>query len=227
LTNPAPTSGPAAWQRLGRVTGLAGLAAIVLIFVAVVGTRDEPSFTATAPEFLAYYRSPDTVATPFRSFLFTVGLVTFVWFVVGLSILLRRAEGKAAWRSAIAMGSGVLFVALGLSGIGNEAAVAFRAGDLDPQIARYAFDQGQAAFANGRVALGCFAICCGWVIASTRLLPRWVGWLAIASGAGLALSRISWTSYIWLLPYLMFWLWVIAVAVLLLRRNFRGVGPSG
>jgi hypothetical protein len=227
MTNPAPTSGAAAWQRLGRVTGVAGLAAIVLIFVAVVGTRDEPSFTATATEFLGYYRSPDTVATPFRSFLFTVGLVTFVWFVVGLSILLRRAEGEAAWRSAIALGSGVLFVALGLSGIGNEAAVAFRAGDLDPQIARYAFDEGQAAFANGRVALGSFAVCCGWVIASTRFLPRWVGWLAIASGAGLALSRISWTSYIWLLPYLMFWLWVIAVAVLLLRRNFRGVARSG
>ena len=52
------------------------------------------------------------------------------------------------------MGSGVLFVALGLSGIGNEAAVAFRAGDLNPQIARYVSDQGQAAFANGRVALG-------------------------------------------------------------------------
>jgi len=121
----------------------------------------------------------------------------------------------------------VLFVALGLSGIGNEAAVAFRAGDLDPQIARYAFDQGQAAFANGRVALGSFAVCCGWVIASNRFLPRWVGWLAIASGAGLALSRISWTGYIWLLPYLMFWLWVITVAVLLLRRNFRGVARSG
>jgi hypothetical protein len=83
MTNPARTSGAAAWQRLGRVTGVAGLAAIVLIFVAVVGAREEPSFTATATEFLAYYRSPDTVATPFRSFLFTVGLVTFVWFVVG------------------------------------------------------------------------------------------------------------------------------------------------
>jgi hypothetical protein len=45
--------------------------------------------------------------------------------------------------------------------------------------------------------------------------------------SGLALSRISWTSYIWLLPYLMFWLWVIAVAVPLLRRNFRGVARSG
>jgi hypothetical protein len=32
------------------------------------------------------------------------------------------------------------------------------------------------------------------------------GWLAIASGVGLVLSRISWTSYIWLLPDLRFWL---------------------
>jgi hypothetical protein len=54
-----------------------------------------------------------------------------------------------------------------------------------------------------------------------------VEWLAIASGAGLALTRISWTSQIWLLPYLMFWLWVITVAVLLLRRNFRRVARSG
>ena len=94
MTNPAPTSGAAAWQRLGRVTGVAGLAAIVLIFVAVGGTRDEPSFTAPATEFLAYYGSPDTVATPFRSFLFTVGLVTFVWFVVGLSILVRGLRAR-------------------------------------------------------------------------------------------------------------------------------------
>jgi hypothetical protein len=74
MTDPAPTSGAAVW-RLGRVSGVVGLAAIVQIFVAVVGAREEPSFTATATEFVVYYRSPDTVATPFRSFLFTLGLV--------------------------------------------------------------------------------------------------------------------------------------------------------
>jgi hypothetical protein len=38
---------------LGQVTGVAGLAATVLIFVPVVaGTRPEPPFTATATEFL-------------------------------------------------------------------------------------------------------------------------------------------------------------------------------
>jgi hypothetical protein len=206
MTNTAPTSDAVAWQRLGRVIGVAGLATVVLFFIAVVGTRDEPRFTATATEFLAYYGSPNTVAAPFRSFIFTAWLVAFVWFGGALTTVLRRAEGEAPWRSAIAMGCGVLFVALGLAGAGNETAVAFRADDLDPQIARYAFDQGQAAFANGRVALGCFAGCCGWVIVSTRFLSRWVGWLAIASGVGLVITRISWTSMIWLVPCLTFWL---------------------
>jgi hypothetical protein len=226
MTITAPASAGVAWRRLGRVTGVAGLAAIVLIFVPlVVGTRPEPGFNAPATEILTYYRSPHTPAAQFRSFIFTVGLITFAWFVVALTTLLRRAEGEAPWRSTIAMVSGVLLVAPVLSG--NEVAVAFRADDLDPQIAMYAFDEAQAAFANARVALGSFAVCCGWVIASTRFLPRWLGWLAIASGVGLALSRISWTNEIWLLPYAMFWLWVIIVAILLLRRNFRGVAESG
>ena len=93
MTDPAPTSGAAAWRRLGSITGVAGLAAIGLIFVAVVGAREEPSFTATATEFLVYYRSPDTVATPFRSFLFTLGLVTLVWFVVGAVALVAACRG--------------------------------------------------------------------------------------------------------------------------------------
>jgi hypothetical protein len=152
-------------------------------------------------------------------------LIAFAWFVVALTAQLRRAEGEAPWRSTIAMISGVLLVAPVL--FGNEVAVALRADDLDPQIAMYAFDEAQAAFANARVALGSFAICCGWVIASTRFLPRWLGWLAIASGVGLVLSRISWTNQVWLLPYMMFWLWVIIVSLLLLLRNFRGVAQSG
>jgi hypothetical protein len=111
-----------------------------------VGTRQEPTFDAAAIEVLTYYRSPHTPATQYRSFVLTIGLITFVSFAVALTTLLRRAEGEAPWRSAIAMDSGVLFVALVLSG--NEVAAAFRADDLDPQIARYAFDEGQAAFAK-------------------------------------------------------------------------------
>jgi hypothetical protein len=215
-TAPSPTH--LARRRLFRVTGIAGLAAVVLIFGAVVvGTRQEPTFNATATEVLTYYRSPNTPAAEFRSYVLTIGLIAFLWFAVALTTLLRRAEGEPPWRSTIAMVSGVLLPALALSG--NEVAAGFRADDLDPQIARYAFDEAHVAFANAWVALGSFAVCCGWVIVSTRFLPRWLGWLAMASGVWLALSRISWTTAVFLLPYGLFWLWVLVVAVLLIRRG--------
>jgi hypothetical protein len=62
-----PTSGAAAWHRHGKVTGITGLAAAVLIFAVLADTRREWSFTATADEYLIHYRSPNTVASDFRS----------------------------------------------------------------------------------------------------------------------------------------------------------------
>jgi len=152
-TAAAPSPTDVARRRLFRVAGIAGLAAVVLIFVAVlVGTRQEPTFNAAATEVLSYYHSPNTPGADFRSFVLTVVLITFVWFVVALTTLLRRAEGEPPWRSTIEMVSGVLLVAPMLSG--SEVAAAFRADDLDPQIARYAFDEAQAAFANPGWLLG-------------------------------------------------------------------------
>lgn len=208
-------------RRLGRVTGIAGLVSVALIFGTLIGTREEPAFTSPAGEFLTHYQSPNTIAAPLRSFVFTVGLVSFVWFAGTLTTLLRRAEGEPSWRSTVAAASGVLFVAAVM--FGNEIAVTFRANDIDAQIAMYAFEEGQAGFANARVALGSFALSCGWIITSTRVLPRWLGWAAIAIGVGLVLTRISWTNIVWLLPYGMFWVWVLAVAVVLLRRSMRNI----
>jgi hypothetical protein len=54
---------------------------------------------------------------------------------------------------------------------------------------------------------------------STGCVRRLLGWWAIASGVGLVLSRAAWYREIWLLPYALFWLWVITVSVLLLRRG--------
>ena len=119
------------------------------------------------------------------------------------------------------MGSGVLFLALVLSS--NEVAAAFSADDLDPQIARYAFDEGQAAFANTRVALGSFAVCCGWVIASTRFFTALGGMAGHRSWGGPRPQPDQLDQHIWLPFYLMFWLWVVMVAMVLLRRSFRCV----
>jgi uncharacterized membrane protein len=39
----------------------------------------------------------------------------------------------------------------------------------------------------------------------------------VVSGVGLALSRFVWTTDVWLLPYALFWIWVVAVCIRLLR----------
>lgn len=220
MTTTPSTSAPAASQHLARVTGISGLLAVLLVFAVLVGSRPEPAFDAPPADFLTHYRAPNTLGSDVRSFGLALAMLSFVWFVVTLTTQLRRAEGEAPWRSNVAMVSGLLFATLVLSG--NEVAAVFTADDLDPQVARYAFEESQAAFANARVALGSCAICCGWALLATRFLPRWLGWLAIASGVGLVLARLSWTSYVWLLPYLAFWLWTLVVAVLVLRRGFRG-----
>ncbi len=190
---------------------------MVLIFVpALTQSGLEPAFDGSGAEIVAYLRSIHTPLGEFGSFVMTVGLIAFLWFIIGLSMLLRDAEGDPPWRSAIGAASGVVLVALALAA--NTEAAAFRVDDVPAQLARYAFDQGNLSFANGWVALGSFAVCSGWVIASTGLFPRWLGWSAIVSGVGLVLSRAAWTSEIWLLPYGVFWLWVVTMSFGLLRR---------
>jgi hypothetical protein len=86
---------------------------------------------------------------------------------------------------------------------GTWEAATFRSEDIDSQVARFAFDLSNAAFANAWVALGSFAILTGWVAGSAGLVPRWsASWVAVA-GIGLVLSRAVWLENIWLLPYLL------------------------
>ena len=75
-----------------------------------------------------------------------LGVVTLTFFIVGLCLLLRRAEGEPAWRSTVALVFGALFAAYlftntSLSAAGNRGA------DLDPGLAHFAFDMGNLGFA--------------------------------------------------------------------------------
>lgn len=207
-----------AWRQLATVTGISGLATLILVLgTASARSGQEPDFDGTPDQVVNFFRSVSTPIADFGSFLGAIGLVLMLWFVVGLALLLSRAEGTPPWRSAIGGASGLVIVISTLSGPWEAAA--HRADSLDPQVGLFAFDLGNASFANSWVALGSFAICCGWVLVTSAALPRWLGWVAIVAGAGMVLSRAVWTTAIWFGPYALFWLWVIAVCILLLRHR--------
>jgi hypothetical protein len=210
------------WRQLSRATGVAGLLAPVLILGPIsAASGQEPGFTGTAAQVRALFLSTYGPGPAFGSALATVGLVTILWFAVGLALLLARAEGAPAWRSAVAAVSASTFVILNLSG-GWEAA-SYRAAGLTDELALYAFDEGNLTFANSWVAMGSFALCVGWVVLRAHGAPAWLGWVALASGVGLVLVRFAWTGQLWFFPYALFWLWVIALSIHLLRPARRAV----
>ena len=207
------------WRELDRVTGIAGIIATVLLFAPIIAisTLGEPGFDATRAEAATFFQNGDTAWVAVLEATAALGMMAFLWFVAGLTTILRRAEGEPAWRSTVALVSGVLVAAYGVIDASWDAA--FNRGDeLDPGIAMFAFDLGNLGFANAWLALGSFAIASGWAVLSGRALAAWWGWWPIVAGAGLVAVRYAWESFAWTAPYFIFWSWVIALATRFIAR---------
>lgn len=221
-------SQPDPWATLARVTGGAGLVGIVLVFVPIIALASlgEPAFDATREEVAVFFRTTaESSWADAAEAVLLLGLVTLTLFIVGLCLLLRRAEGEPPWRSTVALVFGALFAAFIFTNT-SQSAAGNRGADIDPGLAHFAFDMQSIGLANAWVSLGSFAAFGGWVVLMTGVFRRWLGWLMVASGVGLALSRFVWTTDTWLLPYALFWIWVIAVCIRLLRRTSTTIQRS-
>ncbi|WP_341995102.1 hypothetical protein MRBLWH7_002593 [Microbacterium sp. LWH7-1.2] len=215
------------WRRLDRITGIAGVAATVLLFTPIIAisTLGEPGFDGSRAEAAEFFSAGDTSWVTTAEATAAVGMLAFLWFVACLTTRLRGSEGEPAWRSTVALGSGVLVAAYGVIDASWEAAFN-RGSELEPAIAVFAFDLGNLGFANAWVALGSFAIAAGWAILAGRALAAWWAWWAIVAGAGLLVVRFFWEGWAWTAPYFLFWVWVIALAIRLLARRVPAPAPN-
>jgi hypothetical protein len=93
---------------------------------------------------------------------------------------------------------------------------------LDPQIARLHFDLANFAFAGIWVALASFLLATSVIILRTAVFPGWAGWFGGGIAVSLLVARAFWaSSQIAFLPYFLFWLWLLATSVALIRRIGR------
>lgn len=213
-----------ACRRLRRGTAVTGLVSVPLLFAPIVAisTLGEPPFEASSDEVMTFLGNVSASSwSEITIVLQSVAALVWLWWAVGLVHLMRRAEGEPSWGSTAALASVIIFVAYVL--LDSHWQTAAQLDDIDPQLALFAFDAGNIGFADAWLALGSFAAAGGWVIVSTRMVSPALGWLAIVSAAGFVAARLVWTSSLWLVPYALFWAWVIAVNVALLRGS---AGPS-
>jgi hypothetical protein len=211
-------------RTLTRITGIAGLVTIAVVLGASLANNyQSAAIDMSADESVAFSRSLDDSLGWGSSFATAVGLIAMLWFSLGLALLLRRYEGELPWRSVFLAGAGVVSVVSGQ--IASWDAAVFRSKDIDPQVARYAYDLGNISFANGWVSAGAVGICAGLVVLSTSSLPRWLGWWGLIAGVGSVLARAVWTSGIAFAPFAAYWMWVGVLSVMLLIGRFA-VAPA-
>jgi hypothetical protein len=180
----------------------------------------EPPFTASSQEILDFFQARDLTLFQTGGYLSTLSVVAFLWFLGALWDTLRSEEGGNGWMSTIAFGSGLISAASLTEGGWFLAIFRLNEG-LDPQIARLLFDAGNFNFATSWITIGSLVLASGLIIKASSRFPKWLGGSSILLAVGLFLARVVWTSQIAFAPYVLYWAWLIALGVLLMRR-FKG-----
>lgn len=213
------------WSRLGRWTGASGLLGTVLVFAPIIAisTLGEPALHAPEQEVVDFFEQvSDAPWAQAAEATTVIGALALAWSLVGVALVMRRAEGDPAWRATVAVLSVGVFAATMVGNVGWSVA-GLHGRELSPGLLHFAYDSGNLTFANVWLALASFALACGWVTLETDVLPRWTGWLALATAAGFVVARYLWTGSVWFVPYFAFWVWLLTVLVLLLRGRIGEV----
>jgi hypothetical protein len=207
-------------KRLQQVAAAGGIVFVVLEGVGQgliqVGGA-EPAFGAPAEEIMAFFLARNESLFNWGGYLTLLSFIALIWFLGSLWAAIRKVEGDPALLSLVAFGSGLVGLAAATGG--GWALAVFRIQEgLDPQLGRMLFDLGNFAFATTWVFFASLLLATGLGAVQYGALPRWLGWASIVIGIGLLLARIIWTSQAAFVPWVLFWLWLIIVSVILIRR---------
>ncbi|WP_353508762.1 hypothetical protein [Intrasporangium sp.] len=209
-----------AQARSHRGIAIVGLLVLPLLFVPTVAisTLGEPGFEAPAREAVTFLEAVGASSwAPFMSALQVLAAMTLLWWSVAFIRSFGRVAEERAWLPTAAIASMTVFAAYAV--LASSWATAAQLEEVGPELALYAFDEGNLGFASSWLGLAGFALASGWATLAEGWLPRWQGWLAVASAVGFVAARFVWTSQLWLVPYALFWAWFVAANLVLLRRS--------
>jgi hypothetical protein len=144
-----------------------------------------------------------------------VGLLLFIPFVAYLWSVLRSAEGPGGWLSATALGAGLVGATMKIGSI----APGWAARDFaDATAIHQALDRiNEIAFIAQMLPLGVMLAATAIVTLKTRVLPRWLGWLA-AVAAPLLVVNGMFLDASFGPAFLLFLLWTLLASVVLTIR---------
>jgi hypothetical protein len=208
--------------RLGAAAGILYAVLVVAGFVVGAVSTGGPLATIDSSDevILAQLERPSSVWAWVGIYLMVIGSLLFVVFGARLWTTLRRAEGEPGLASAAAFGSGILYVGITLMSLVFIGAKRLAAGrDVEIELARVVHTLNVGTYMASWGAAALFLATAATVVLATRALPAWLGWSAGALAVALLLAMAVPTFGPAPMPAFLFVLWVLAAAIVLLRRS--------
>jgi hypothetical protein len=197
------------WERRATLAGALAvpfwLAGIILFSTKAKGSE--------GPKILAsYHQHSDGILL--GGFLWSLGILLFIWFLGSLRSHYLAAEGGAGRLTALAYSGGLLAATLGLLIPGPDSAGALEKKHLDASGAAVLHNLPDAFFIGAEYVLAILFFASGILALRHGALPKWLGWVSVLIGIVLLIGPIGWAALIFATP-----IWTLIVSVLLYMRT--------
>jgi hypothetical protein len=215
-------------QRYAWGGGILFVVALVAETVIAVGVKANQNSSAAKIATELHDNHQRLVAIACTSILYSIG---FSVYLTRLNALLREWQGQPRFLGSWLLIGGVLFVTLhGVSDIGITgmlgAKVAAYSASHDPGLSYALYLLTYALDSVGDVFASLFVLAVGLLVLASRVLPRWLGWVAILvspffflQGFGLGGVIASFGLVLDLIGFLLFLVFVLVSSVILLVRG--------
>jgi hypothetical protein len=194
-------------KKLAPLSGVLGVALIIGSF-ALGG--DSPDQNGSAAEVVSYFTKHHDKLL-FAAALLALGAFFLLVFTTTMAGALRRASGETGGTSALSFAGGVILVV----GITLFAGITFSLADaikhLEPAAAQSLNTLGADLFFPLAVGNGAFLLGSGIGVIKTKILPVWLGWVAVVLGVA-ALTPAGFFAFMAL------GVWTLIASVMLSRR---------
>ena len=195
-----------------RLAGIFGLLSVVGTFAGLM-IHGYPNIGASGRQIAQWATTTDQHRFAVGIYVEAVAILLLLGFAAWLWSVAHEAEGGSGWLATAAFSAGALYVGLSLTSNAVWWSV-LDAGHrgTDAQTLAIVRDIAQHTFDASNLCLGLFFILSGYVLFSTRALPRLVGASAAMLGLGLMIPQAS---QVVMLPV---FVWIVAVSIYLLVR---------
>ena len=211
---------------LERWAPISGIAFVVLMVVGSMLVGDIPAPDAPRQEIADYLADSGThTRNLIGGYLWVIGALAVLWFLVLLRNDIRKAEGGTGSLSTLAFGAGVAFVAVWMVSAAAYVALPYaielrNAPITDTQLVSVLPVTGRLSLLLGGGFSGIVVILAAvGAIFRTGVFPRWLAWLGIVASIVLLFDVV----YITIFP---FWTWVLVASIVMLVRREKTATPS-